>query len=75
MPFTKPGLNEVFTITSTPEWPEIKFETDITAAHTWRWTVCLRHVQTAATTPQAAINGTPNRDYKLRRNSQRPRPS
>ena len=39
MKFTKPKLNETFTITSVPEWPQIIFETDAKGAHTWHWTM------------------------------------
>jgi len=37
--FTKPRLNDTFTITSAPEWPSIKLETDQTGSHTWNWTI------------------------------------
>ena len=37
MKFTKPKINEKFTITSVPEWPTIEFETDASGPHTWVW--------------------------------------
>jgi hypothetical protein len=42
MKFTKPKVDEIFTITSVPEWPSIQFETDATGAHTWNWTITWR---------------------------------
>jgi hypothetical protein len=39
MKFTKPKLNETFTISSAPEWPSISFETDATGSHSWTWTI------------------------------------
>ena len=39
MKFTKPALNQTFTITSAPEWPGIDFETDAAGAHTWQWSL------------------------------------
>jgi len=39
MKFTKPTANQVFTISSVPEWPSIVFETDATGPHTWSWTI------------------------------------
>ena len=39
MKFTKPALNQTFTVTSAPEWPGIGFETDATGAHTWHWSL------------------------------------
>lgn len=37
MKFCKPKSNDNFTITATPSWPSIIFETDGTGAHTWEW--------------------------------------
>ncbi len=39
MKFSKPNQNDPFTISSTPEWPSILFETDATGAHVWNWTL------------------------------------
>ncbi len=39
MNFVKPTLNEVFTITSAPEWPSISFQTDAAGSHTWQWSI------------------------------------
>lgn len=39
MRFTKPNQNDTFTISTTPEWPSIQFETDATGAHVWNWTL------------------------------------
>ena len=39
MRFTSPAKNTVLTITDKPEWPALKFTTDATGAHTWRWTI------------------------------------
>ena len=39
MKFTKPKLNEIFTITSAPAWPSVEFETDGAGAHNWNWTI------------------------------------
>ncbi|MFZ4700160.1 MAG: hypothetical protein ACOYMG_08905 [Candidatus Methylumidiphilus sp.] len=39
MKFTKPKATDVFTVTSTPAWPSIVFETDGKGAHTWEWTI------------------------------------
>ena len=39
MKFVKPKLNETFTITSTPAWPNIAFETDQKGPHIWTWTL------------------------------------
>lgn len=39
MKFTSPKSDEKFTISSTPEWPSIVFETDGTGAHEWSWSI------------------------------------
>ena len=39
MKITKPTANQVFTITATPEWPSIDFETDATGTHVWNWEI------------------------------------
>ncbi|MDR3454333.1 MAG: hypothetical protein P4L96_16310 [Rhodoferax sp.] len=39
MNFKTPRLNALFTISPTPEWPSVLFETDASGAHTWFWTV------------------------------------
>jgi hypothetical protein len=39
MKFTKPKAGDTFTISSTPAWPAIDFETDAQGTHTWRWTI------------------------------------
>jgi len=42
MKFTKPKLDQIFSITSGPDWPSIQFETDATGSHTWNWTITWR---------------------------------
>jgi len=39
MKFITPQLNAVFIITSTPEWPIVKFKTDGIGEHIWNWTM------------------------------------
>ena len=39
MKFTKPHINQTFTISAKPEWPSIIFETDEAGQHTWHWTI------------------------------------
>jgi hypothetical protein len=39
MKFTSPKANEKFTISSTPEWPSIVFETDGRGSHDWHWSI------------------------------------
>jgi hypothetical protein len=39
MQITKPVQNTVFTISSSPVWPSIVFQTDASGAHTWQWTI------------------------------------
>jgi len=43
MRITSPAKNTVFTITHTPEWPALVFETNATGPHVWRWTISWRH--------------------------------
>jgi hypothetical protein len=35
----KPAANDTFTITATPEWPSVGFETDGTGSHAWNWKI------------------------------------
>jgi hypothetical protein len=37
--FTKPSITDVFTITSSPAWPNVVFATDATGLHSWRWSI------------------------------------
>lgn len=39
MRITSPAKDTVFTITKSPEWPSVVFETDATGLHNWRWTL------------------------------------
>lgn len=39
MKYTKPRINETFTISAAPEWPSIVFETDEKGSHVWVWTL------------------------------------
>ncbi|HXD33133.1 MAG TPA: hypothetical protein VN643_18570 [Pyrinomonadaceae bacterium] len=39
MKFTIPRINQPVTITSTPDWPSLSFETDLTGPHVWYWTL------------------------------------
>ncbi len=43
MKFTSPKANDKFTISSTPEWPSIAFETDASGLHEWHWTISWKH--------------------------------
>lgn len=39
MNFVKPALNQLFTISATPQWPNVPFQTDASGPHTWQWTL------------------------------------
>ncbi|MDB5902915.1 MAG: hypothetical protein JWM26_1793 [Betaproteobacteria bacterium] len=39
MKFKSPASTSTFTITSSPDWPSISFETDVPGPHAWHWTL------------------------------------